>query len=264
MNILTAFETFRDELDDQQEKRERLIKTSREVTATAKKIIFLLHRLVSAENADSQGLHANAIKPAKKKLGELNTLFAKMAPELKGEEFWRHWRSVSPGLQEYIEALSFAHYLEFGTLASYHDVQAALTDADGVPYFNIPLSDYLLGISDLTGELMRYAIVAISRADGTLQARQVLDFVRGTYADLEKFSPHVRELPRKQDVTSASLQKIEDAVYAVVVRGAEYRGQRDDIADEIVRRYVAGLDSALSRGSRGPRDAGADDDDGDD
>lgn len=49
------------------------------------------------------------------------------------------------------------------------------------------------------------------------------------------------------------------AVYAVVVRGAEFRGQRDDIADEIVRRYVAGLDSALSRGSRGAEGVGDDD-----
>ena len=53
------------------------------------------------------------------------------------------------------------------------------------------------------------------------------------------------------------------AVYAVVIRGSEYRGHHDDIADEIVRRYVAGLDSAVSRGTRG-RDGGRDDDEGDD
>ncbi|EJD55479.1 Translin [Auricularia subglabra TFB-10046 SS5] len=262
--MLPTFEKFRDELDDAQEKRERLIKTSREVTTNAKKIIFLLHRVVSMEEEDAETSHAKAVKQAKRKLHEINALFARMAPDLAGEEFWRHWRCVSPGLQEYIEALSFAHYLEFGTLASYHDVQAAISDDSGVPYFTLPLSDYLLGISDLTGELMRFAIVAITRKEGIYQARQVCAFVRNCYADLEKFSPHVRELPRKQDVTAASLQKIEDAVYAVVVRGAEYRGKRDDIADEIVRRYVSGLDQAFSAtrdrgGNRGGAADGNDD-----
>lgn len=41
-------------------------------------------------------------------------------------------RQVSPGLQEYIEALSFAHYLQNGNLISYEQVQASLCGADGV------------------------------------------------------------------------------------------------------------------------------------
>lgn len=55
-------------------------------------------------------------------------------------------------------------------------------------YFKIPISDYLLGISDLTGELMRYAIVAISRVDGTLQARQVRHRLLSRIADSSEHS----------------------------------------------------------------------------
>jgi len=65
--------------------------------------------------------------------------------------------------------------------------------------------------------------------------------------DLEGFVPSVRGLNKKQDVTAESLIKIEQgttrlsalndvsdlifsALYAVVVRGAEFRGNADDIA----------------------------------
>ena len=41
--------------------------------------------------------------------------------------------SASPGLQEYIEALSFAHYLEHRTLIPYTQVQASLCNDEGCP-----------------------------------------------------------------------------------------------------------------------------------
>lgn len=45
-------------------------------------------------------------------------------------------------------------------------------------YFPLPLEEYLLGVSDLTGELMRFAITAIARRGGRQKAGEVSDFVR--------------------------------------------------------------------------------------
>lgn len=45
-------------------------------------------------------------------------------------------------------------------------------------YFDLPLDDYLLGLSDLTGELMRFAISGISRRGGRSKATEVCAFVR--------------------------------------------------------------------------------------
>jgi hypothetical protein len=56
-----------------------------------------------------------------------------MKDELAGDRFWRYQRQVSPGLQEYIEALSLAHYLEHGTLITLEQVQRSLSDDDGIP-----------------------------------------------------------------------------------------------------------------------------------
>ena len=104
-------------------------------------------------------------------------------------------------------------------------------DTNGIhQYFPLPLEDYLLGLSDLTGELMRFAISSIPHRGGRAKANEVCAFVRnckaGTHiltacicekpqadffnTDFELFVPHIRDLRKKQNVTSQSLEKIED------------------------------------------------------
>lgn len=150
--------------------------------------------------SDDRETSLRAASRAKHKLKEIQDLFASMRDELADDRFWRYQRNISPGLQEYIEALSFAHYLEYHTLISYAQVQDSLSDADGasvcsplpsvmrtpgsalLQYFPLPLDDYLLGLSDLTGELMRYAISSISRRGGRLKANELCRFVRSCKA----------------------------------------------------------------------------------
>lgn len=153
-----------------------------------------------ASESDDHALSMRAVSRAKEKLRDIQKLFAGMREEVAGDRFWRYQRNVSPGLQEYIEALSFAHYLEFRTLISYDEVQKTISDEDGKPvrftiasavpqcltsstqYFPLPMEDYLLGLADLTGELMRYAISSISRRGGRSKASEVCVFVRGCKA----------------------------------------------------------------------------------
>ena len=86
----------------------------------------------SAEH-DDRLLGRRAAARAKGKFKEIRDLFAAMSQELTGERFSRYQRNVSPGLQEYIEAFSFAHYLEHGTLISHDQVQRSLCTDEGVP-----------------------------------------------------------------------------------------------------------------------------------
>ncbi|KAI0359126.1 Translin [Trametes cingulata] len=239
-SILGAFEKFRDELDDHNDRRERLIKSSRDITNLSKKLIFLLHRTVTEDpnESDDHVLGARAAARAKGKLHEIQSHFAALRRELTGDRFWRYQRNVSPGLQEYIEALSFAHYLEHRSLISYEQVQSTLSDQDGNPFFVLPLEDYLLGLSDLTGELMRYAIAAIPRRGGRQKAADVCAFVRSCKADFEGLTPYFKELRKKQSVTAQSLEKIEDATYAVVVRTSEY-DMPPELLDDLVAQTIS-------------------------
>lgn len=52
--------------------------------------------------------------------------------------------------------------------------------------FPLPLADYVLGICDLTGELMRLAISSISKPNGRMKASQICLFVRGCKAGKTK------------------------------------------------------------------------------
>ncbi|KIM48372.1 hypothetical protein M413DRAFT_418938 [Hebeloma cylindrosporum] len=256
-NIVTIFDNFRAEIDDHNDRRERLIKASRDITNLAKKTIFLLHRLVQeADGRELDDLTAGkkASQQAYPKLREIQDLYAKLQPELQGDRFWRYQRQVSPGLQEYIEALSFAHYLEHGSLITFEEVQRTLMDSQGVEvclrqvcsalYFPLTVSDYLLGLSDLTGELMRFAISGIARRGGRNKASGVCAFVRGCKADFERMTPYIRELSKKQAVTAQSLEKIEDAAYAIVVRSSEY-----DLSPEMLDDIVANSISSYSDNS---------------
>ncbi|KAJ6574767.1 Translin [Mycena capillaripes] len=247
-SVLEQFTNFREDIDQGNDRRERLIKASRDVTNISKKAIFLLHRIVLEDSADDHALALRAASSGRQKLSEANAIFALMRPELVGDRFWRYQRQVSPGLQEYIEALSFAHYVEHNSLISYQQVQDALCDNEG-PFFTLTISDYLLGLSDLTGELMRFAISNIARRGGRPKANQVCAFVRGCKADFERFTPHVRDLSKKQSVTANSLEKIEVAAYAVAVRGSEY-DLPPEMLDDLVAQVTAKFNLTDSRRER--------------
>jgi predicted translin family RNA/ssDNA-binding protein len=74
----------------------------------------------------------------------------------------------------------------------------------------LPIEDYLLGVSDLTGELMRYAITAIPRKGGRATANAVCTFVRQCKTEFGTLTRHSKELKKKQRVTVESLHKIEN------------------------------------------------------
>lgn len=110
--------------------------SSRDITNLSKKVIFLLHRIVtdaSESEHDDQARTLRAASRAREKLKEIQGLFAAFREEIKEDRFWRYQKNVSPGLQEYIEALSFTHYIETGTLITYGEVQASISDDAGNP-----------------------------------------------------------------------------------------------------------------------------------
>lgn len=205
------------------------------------------------QTSDRADANHRAASQGRQKLKEVQTIYARMGLDLEGDRFWRYERQVSPGVQEYVEALSLVHFLEHGTLITYDQTQETLSDPStgqlvrsNVAYptqiiisfsliclffqfFPLPVLDYLMGISDLTGELMRYAISGLGYRGGRTTAQEVCAFVRAckngkvflwrlgqlwTFSsfnlDLELLVPYHRDLARKQIVTMQSLEKIEN------------------------------------------------------
>ncbi|XP_075222447.1 translin associated factor X isoform X2 [Lycorma delicatula] len=252
--VIKAFLQYRDEMDKKHDKFERLVKISRDITIESKRIIFLLHSNV-------RGSAATTVLPeAKNRLMSLiSTKFFKISEELAGEDPYQFSRSYYSGVQEFIEAYTFYHYLESGKLFLWEDAQNELIysiteDVESNVNKNIdkekthdydksesdteinecefkkpkqdelkvlltPL-DYVLGVQDLTGELMRHCINSLSSGDVEAMYR-ACDFVRDIYTGLSWFKIPSRDFYRKLSVLRQSLLKIENACYMVRIRGSE-------------------------------------------
>jgi len=77
------------------------------------------------------------------------------------------------------------------------------------------LEQYLLGLCDLTGELMRKAVnSAINKDTATLN--KIREFVSQIYAGFLEFDLRNGELRKKSDAIKWNLQKIEDLILKFV------------------------------------------------
>lgn len=139
-------------------------------------------------------------------------------------------KNYCTGLQEYIEAVSFYHYLKSKTLVSLEQVQSDLTftvqSDDTEPpqektiIVHVPPSEYMLGLADLTGELMRFAINSVG--SGNLDCpNDVCAYLRRMLGGFESLGQVSREMNRKVYTLRQSLQKVEAACYTLQIRGSE-------------------------------------------
>ncbi|KAL2038321.1 hypothetical protein N7G274_008970 [Stereocaulon virgatum] len=230
--FMPMFETFRAELDEHHDRRERIIKASRDITALSKKMIFTLQRVrtlchplpppVSKENVPR---HA-----------QIMSLFVSITPDLQGLNSWRYQRNISPGIQEYIEAISFQHYLETQQLITFPEAQAKFLHR-----VRLTEDDLVLGLFDLVGELMRFAITGMATS-GALprrvpavgeergEVRDILTDLRSLRTCLESldmtsrgkdFTPLKRDAEKKMEVMRTCVEKGETAVYGRIIGGGE-------------------------------------------
>ncbi|GFY88763.1 translin family protein [Actinidia rufa] len=215
-----AFTKYADYLNELNDKRERVVKASRDVTINSKKVIFQVHRM-------SKSNREEVLEKAEKDLAAVTEQYvARLVKELAGTDFWKLRRAYSPGVQEYVEAATLCKFCKTGTLLNLDEINAALlplTDPSVEP-LQINVLDYLLGLSDLTGELMRLAIGRIS--DGELEfAEKICRFVREIYRELTLLAPDMddsHEMKTKIETMLQSVVKIENACFSVRVRGSEY------------------------------------------
>lgn len=229
---MRLFQTYQTELDLKYDKHERLIKKSRDLTIESKRIIFLLHRVTSSGNK------AGILKEAEDRLSSLFTnVINEIALELNKREVYQYIKAFTAGLQEFVEAVSFYHYIKNGSLitldevynpdfivlsseVSENELQKERIKAE------LPLSDllapidYVLGIGDLTGELMRKCINSVGAGDMD-EPFKLCFLLQSIYDGLLVCTNHSKELKRKVYTLKSSLQKVENACYAIKIRGTE-------------------------------------------
>ncbi|KAF9359607.1 hypothetical protein BGX26_011942 [Mortierella sp. AD094] len=338
------FGIYRDILEEHHERRERIIKVSRDINNFSKKMIFALHRAEPKDYLPQFSALSEALMEFKEKHATVLKLFHRAAIDLQGSNYYRYQRSISGAMQEYIEAMTLEYYLVHGKLMPKSALETdlvfmtspeqfsdpdliigigqtqsgggggggggggsrgkfnkdnrktpyskdkreggrkpgntATTDATPVDSLisanntttpmviedihastattstaaqagvqevkltkltlEVTDEDYLLGIADLTGELMRLAINTLGQSlvvstkdlelEGGLQlpspeerVQQILSFLRNIKSGFDGLSlTRSSPISKKMGVLKQSLNKIEMACYNVKVRGAEY------------------------------------------
>lgn len=230
--IIAAFKVFQQELDTKHDKYERLVKISRDITIESKRTIFLLHRVTSVPDAEE------ILNEADTKLDAVRQKIGLIADELRGEDIYQFHKAFTPGIQEYVEAVSFQHFIRQRRLISLEEINARLvfmrtektdpkppTEAVSlgahVLTFHVSPSDYLLGVADLTGELMRLCISSVSNGDidTPFQLSQFLRQIHDGFSYIGNTGPY--EVSKKLHTLRQSLGKVEDACYTLRVRGSE-------------------------------------------
>ncbi|KAA8497572.1 Translin-associated protein X [Porphyridium purpureum] len=252
------------EMDAFNYQRERLVQASRTVTMKSKHGIFGLHRIapkllaVTAATTPDLSLMDDS-DGAKKEIVEM--ILTKIAGELAQDTilYYRLHRAFSPGIQEFLEFVLFAHYLQTRTLMSLSAAQQMLDDAhdhwlaslqmeaeesneqgteetgskiQGIvspQKFTIDVGDYVLAVGDLTGEVMRLAVGAV--ATGDLETpHHILPFLRSLHSKFDSFlknnvSPVTawpKDILHKSEELKRSLIKVERVCYEMHIRKSEF------------------------------------------
>ncbi|XP_033324130.1 translin associated factor X [Megalopta genalis] len=219
--VVQQFRVYAAELDDKHDRYERILKIGRDITIESKRIIYLLHSI------DKKSKQESVLNEAKIRLQNVaQNNFKCIALELENEDGYQYLRAYRGSLEEYIEAFTFYHYLNSNNLEDWTELEKmityTITDRPEVQTINTLVTphEYILGIADLTGELMRRCINNLTQ--DTASCYQMCNFVRNMYTGfLSCKILNCKEMNRKLSTLKQSLCKIENVCYTIKVRGSE-------------------------------------------
>ncbi len=157
-------------------KREEVIALSRDIIKLSKLSIYALHR----DDPKTSTAH----------LASMKKLLKKLPRERYDTDISRVAR------QEYVEAALYHSFVTEGKIATRKEIDVGTTE-------------YLLGVCDLTGELMRKSVKDKIRGnkDSSDNIRKVIDEIYGLFLE---FDLRNGELRKKSDQIKWNLSKLED------------------------------------------------------
>jgi translin len=183
----TIFEKLKKEIEERDLLREKLIVNSRPVMKESKQAIYALHR----DNIDEAKEKLALAKEGIKALSEYASDAASTG-------------AYSQALQEYAEAATYFYYVTEDRLVSPEEI-------------NVDGENYLLGLTDLTGELARRAVFSVV-SEKYDEIKKIQEFVEVIYNNFMEFELRNSELRKKSDSIKWNMKKIEEIMYDLKIR----------------------------------------------
>ncbi|MFA5888178.1 MAG: hypothetical protein WC852_05720 [Candidatus Nanoarchaeia archaeon] len=188
------FAGIRKDLKDFEEKREETIRKSRDIIMLSKQIIYSTQR--------------NELKKAEELCGEIR----KLVKELPAGNYDTDMETVA--VQEYVEAVCFYEFVKNKKLLTRKEL-------------GVITGDYLLGLCDLTGELVRQAVNAVINKKYD-EAIEIKEFVSEIYGEFLQFDLRGGQLRKKADSIKWNLRKLEDLALGISIRSPVELRQESD------------------------------------
>lgn len=183
----SEFSKIREEMHRIDMKREEIIQTSREVITLSKQIIY------AAQRNDLKEAEAS-IKKIKEKIKKLRKVNISTDTNINSVAF-----------QEYVEAIAFYEFVKNGKVPT----RASL---------EVSAEDYLSGLCDLTGELVRKAIYDVIHKKFD-EAEKIKELVHDIYGEFLKLHLRNGDLRKKSDSIKWNLKKLEEVMYDISMKG---------------------------------------------
>lgn len=190
-------------------------------------------------------------KEIQSRLLEISKLLSIIAPDTQGINRYRYSRSLMC-IEELIEALTFAQYMRTQGLMGYDEAVnkvaelsryaddmdideadgSAHTALDSQPVVHVTEDDYLGGVFDLSGEMMRFATTSAAltgKMAGSASATTADGRERTIVVDVQDLGSFFEMLPQqhhksyqqKLETLRTSVLKVEKLGYGLTVRGSE-------------------------------------------
>ncbi|MBS3116744.1 hypothetical protein J4421_04070 [Candidatus Woesearchaeota archaeon] len=184
---MVNFNKLQQELKSYDAERENLIKKSRDVLKLSKLVIYAIHR----DEMDQAGKLVKQLEKEKQSLDKIAAHSHRMLSE----------GSYRIAIQEYVEALLYFYFVTNGALAD----------------LPVPAELYIMGLSDLPGELVRKAVFLAGKGE-VEKVVKIKDEVDMIYGELLRFDFRENEVRRKVDGVKYDLRKLEDLVLDLKLR----------------------------------------------
>lgn len=200
-------------------------------------------------------LPENIEKEIQSRLLEISKLLSTMAPDVQGINRYRYSRSLMC-IEELIEALTFAQYMRTQGLMGYDEAVNKVAElsqyvdemevdtgdpprpseepaSTSHPTVHVTEDDYLGGVFDLSGEMMRFATTSAAltgKMAGSASATTTTDGRERTIVvDVQNLGSFFEMLPQqhnrsyqnKLQTLRTSVLKVEKLGYGLTVRGSE-------------------------------------------
>ncbi|MBL7170065.1 MAG: hypothetical protein ISS48_03525 [Candidatus Aenigmarchaeota archaeon] len=178
------FEEIGKNLKNFEENREITIQKSRRIIQLSKQIIYAVHR--------------DDLKAAEQLITEIQKEIKELPENCHNIDMHKI------AIQEYVEAICYLEFVKNDKLPTRKEL-------------DVNTESYLLGLCDLTGELVRKAVADVIKKNFK-EVKKIKDLVEGIYGEFLKFNLRNSELRKKSGSIKWNLTKLEDIEYSLSMR----------------------------------------------